>query len=213
MVNRVASPSVRTPAAAPQTPKAKVAQQAAQTAAAGWGAGAKAPTSLKITAAKIDEGLSTLPKIAVPRGYSVEVKNLSSKASDTVHGKKVGIEQTDQQVTLTGPNGKKMTVGPSGDMPGLLSEWKSDVKAAKAEPKNEYSMLDWDASRTTSGPGRRAPERRHRHLDLGRFDGQAGEARLGAHSAADDQPGQRHLGEAQQDEGPRWRRGQQLQRR
>jgi len=155
MVNRVASPSVRTPAAAPKTqaPKARVAQQAGQTAAAGWGADAKAPTSLKITSAKIDEGVATLPKIAVPKGYSVAVKDLSSKASDTVHGKKVGIEQTDQQVTLTGPNGKKMTVGSGGDMPGTLSEWKSEVKGAKAGPENEYLQLNWDSNHTTSGVG------------------------------------------------------------
>jgi hypothetical protein len=155
MVNRVASPSGRTPAAAPKTqaPKARVAQQAGQTAAAGWGADAKAPTSLKITSAKIDEGVATLPKIAVPKGYSVAVKDLSSKASDTVHGKKVGIEQTDQQVTLTGPNGKKMTVGSGGDMPGTLSEWKSEVKGAKAGPENEYLQLNWDSNHTTSGVG------------------------------------------------------------
>ncbi len=154
MTGRISAAPLRTPAAVSSQPAAKAKVAPKSTAAAGaWGTGTKPATSLKISSAKLDEGIATLPKIAVPAGYSVAVKELARKASDTVHGTKVTLEQSDQQVTLTSPKGKKMTIGAGGDMPGTEAEWKSEIKSAKAEPKNEYMNLSWDSSHTTSGVG------------------------------------------------------------
>ncbi len=156
MTGRVSAAQVRTPSSVqqPKTPaKPQTAAQTAQTAAAGWGAGAKVATSLKITRAAIDDG-PKMGKIQAPKGFSVAVKDLSNKASDTVHGQKVTIEQSDQQVTISGPGGKKVTIGGSGGIDQTLADWKAEVKATKSEPKSDYPpQLSWDNQNSISGAG------------------------------------------------------------
>jgi hypothetical protein len=156
MVGKIQSSQVRNTAAAQQKAPSKPAKEtasASQTAAAGWGAGAAKTTSLKITAAKIDEGPATTPKLQLPKGYKAEVTELSEKLTDKVKGKTVAIEQTDIKVTLTGPNGKKLTLSDGAEsIKQMGSEWKETIAAEKKEP-SEWAQLDWDASHTMSGAG------------------------------------------------------------
>lgn len=152
---RIASTQVRS-TTAPRAEKAAAKAEtktAAKPAATGWTTGAKAPTSLKITAASIGDGPATTPKLQVPKGYTAQVKDLSNKASDTVNGTKVSVEVSEQQATLTTPAGKTITLGGKPDLTGLVSEWKDAVKEAKGQPPSEFMALDWESGHTFSGVG------------------------------------------------------------
>ncbi|MFZ5445477.1 MAG: hypothetical protein ACOZQL_36135 [Myxococcota bacterium] len=154
MVSSVKSSQVRTAAAQQKTPSkpAKDTAASSQTAAAGWGAGAKA-ASLKITSAQIGDGPAVTEKLQLPKGYAAEVKELKEKLTDKVNGKACAIEQTDVRVTLTGPGGKKLTLSDGAEsIKQTASDWKSEIEAQKKEP-SEWAQLDWDASHTMSGVG------------------------------------------------------------
>jgi hypothetical protein len=151
---RIASTQVRTTAPHAEKPAARAeTKPAAKAAVNGWGAGAKPVTSLKITAASIGDGPALTPKLQVPKGYTAELKNLSNKASDTVHGTKVSVEVSEQQATVTTPAGKKVQLGNKPDLTGLVSEWKAAVKDAKGQPPAEFMALDWESGHTFAGVG------------------------------------------------------------
>lgn len=153
-IGKVSTSKVNTPKAAPAPAKAKTAAPTAQTASAGWAAGANKASSLKITQASIGEGPKLSEKVSVPKGYSAEVKNLNMKDSDTVHGTRVSIEQDGQQLNVSGPGGKKFTIGSNTEsLKQMQSEWRSEVDAAKKAPKEEWMQLEWSSSNGISGAG------------------------------------------------------------
>lgn len=138
--------------AAPAKPKP--AAQTAQTAAAGWGPGGAKASALKITQASIGDGPKISEKVLVPKGYTAELKPLSQKATDTVHGTKVSIEQSTTQLNITGPGGKKFSIGENeAAFKQTAEEWKSEVDAAKKAPKEEWMQLDWSNDSGISGAG------------------------------------------------------------
>lgn len=157
MATRVNAPQVRStlPSQQAATPaKAKEAAPTAQSAAVGWSAGAGKAASLKITQASIGDGPAITPKVVVPKGFKAEVKELAQKDSDKVHGKAVGLEQSAQVLTVTGPGGKKFSVGEGeASIKQYAADWKSEVSAAKKAPKEEFMQLDWDSSSSVSGAG------------------------------------------------------------
>ncbi len=142
-----------TTAAPAQKPKTPAAAAKTTGAAAGWGAKGNT-AALKITAARIDEGVATTPKLALPAGFSSKSTSYDNTLKDTVHGKEVTFEQSAQQVEISGPGGKKFTIGTDKKaVDEMLGEWKSEVKSAKSEPANEYSNLSWDSQSSVSGVG------------------------------------------------------------
>lgn len=143
--------STQTPAA---PSKAKTAAPTAQTAAAGWGAGANKASSLKITHASIGDGPKLSEKISVPKGFTAELKEVKQKDADTVHGKAVSIEQDTTQLTISGPGGKKFSIGEgAASLKQTASEWRTEVDAAKKAPREEWMQLDWSSSSGITGAG------------------------------------------------------------
>ncbi|MDP2274757.1 MAG: hypothetical protein Q8N23_18430 [Archangium sp.] len=153
-ISKVNTSQVRTapPSAAPA--KAPTALQAEKTAPTGWALGANKGNGLKITHASIGDGPQLSTKVSVPKGYTAELKNVVQKASDTVHGKAASIEQDATTLTLTGPGGKKFSIGEGADsLKQTASEWRTEVDAAKKAPKEEWMQLDWSSSSGVSGAG------------------------------------------------------------
>lgn len=156
---KISASQVRTTAPTKQAAvaeKPKATAQAAQTQAAGWGAGAAKPQALKISAARIGEGPKTTDAVAVPKGFKAELKNFELKANDKVHGEALSIEQSTQQLSITTPAGKKVTIGagPEG-MKQFAEDWKSELSAAKKEPKPEWGLqnMNWFAEDGIRGAG------------------------------------------------------------
>lgn len=138
---------------APQKPKQSTAAAKTTAPAAGWGAKATGG-ALKITAARIDEGVKTTSKVGLPAGYTGTTSTIENNLKDTVHGTKVGFEQSAQQLNVSGPNGQKFTIGTDKKaIDEMLGEWRSEVKSAKGEPANEFSNLSWDSQSSVSGVG------------------------------------------------------------
>jgi hypothetical protein len=153
-ISKVGTSKVNTPKAPPAPEKAKTSAPAAQTAAAGWAAGANKASSLKITHASIGDGPKLSEKVSVPKGFAAEVKNLSMKDSDTVHGTKVSIEQDGSQLNISGPGGKKFSIGSNeASLKEMQKEWRTEVDAAKKAPKEEWMQLEWSSSNGISGAG------------------------------------------------------------
>lgn len=153
-ISKVTTPKVATPRAPAAPAKAQTAAPAAQTAAAGWAAGTNKPSSLKISHASIGDGPKLSEKVSVPKGFTAEVKNLSMKDSDTVHGTKVSIEQDGSQLTVSGPGGKKFSIGSNeASLKEMQKEWRTEVDAAKKAPKEEWMQLDWSSSNGITGAG------------------------------------------------------------
>lgn len=156
---KISASQVRTTAPTPKAAvaeKSKPAAQAAQTQAAGWGAGAAKPQALKISAARIGDGPKTTDAVAVPKGFKAEVKTFEMKAKDKVHGEELSIEQSTQQLSITTPAGKKVTIGAGADgLKGFTSDWKSELAAAKKEPKPEWGLqnMNWFAQDGIRGAG------------------------------------------------------------
>lgn len=153
-ISKVQTQQVSTPRpAAPAKPKAPAAP-AAQTAAAGWSAGANKASSLKITHAALDEGPKMLKTVALPKGYTAELKSLEQKESDTVHGTQVTLEQSSTQLNISGPGGKKFSIGDNAKtFKETAKEWRSEVDAAKKAPKEEFMQLGWDNGASVTGLG------------------------------------------------------------
>ncbi len=152
-ISKVNTSQVRNapPSAAPARPKASL--QAEKTAPTGWALGAKA-TSLKITHAGLGDGPQLSTRVSVPKGYTAELKNIVQKNSDTVHGKAVSIEQDASKLTLTGPGGKKFSIGEGADsLEPTAREWRTEVDAAKKAPKEEWLQLDWSSTSGIAGAG------------------------------------------------------------
>ncbi len=141
----------RSSSAAGATPATPTTQS---TRAAGWSPGA-ATSALTIRQARItDVGPRTTERIALPRGYRGALETLSDKQTATVHGKPVSIEQNGQRLNVTGPNGRRFSVGTEpGELAAFAKDWKGEVAAAKAEPANEYTQLDWSAESGLRGAG------------------------------------------------------------
>lgn len=160
MPRSVSRPSIQ-PAAvqssAPQKTKAAAQQAPAQQAqAAGWAAkGASTGGALRISAASIGDGPKTTTGLQLPPGYSSKSQTLTDKQSTTVHGQAASIEQSVQQVTVSGPGGKKFSVGEGAEsIKGFAADWKSEMDSLKGEAKPEYMpMTDWSAESTVSGAG------------------------------------------------------------
>lgn len=160
MPRSVSRPSVQPAAVQASTPKqAKAAAPQApapQAQAAGWGAkAAGAGAALKVSAASIGDGPKTTDTVQVPAGYTAKSQTFTDKQSTTVHGQKASIEQSVQQVTVSGPGGKKFTVGEGQEaIKGFASDWKSEMQALKAEAKPEYlPMTEWSAESGVRGAG------------------------------------------------------------
>ncbi|MDP1830278.1 MAG: hypothetical protein Q8L48_43840 [Archangium sp.] len=153
-IGKVNTPQVRTAPqpAAPSKPKAPA--QTAQTAAAGWGAGAGKASALKITAARIGDGPNTTDGVSVPKGFTAELKNLTQKDSDKVHGKDVSIEQSTTQLDISGPGGKKFSIGEgAAALKQTATEWREEVNATKKAPKEDWMQLDWSSDSGIRGAG------------------------------------------------------------
>lgn len=156
---KVGASQVRTTAPVKQSAvpsKAKEAAQAAPSKAAGWSAGAAKAQALKISAARIDEGPKTTAKVALPTGFKGEVKRFEQTLKDKLHGEEVSFSQSSQQLTVTGPGGKKFSLGGGpGSFKAFASEWKSEIAAAKKEPKPEWGNgnMSWDSSGSIAGAG------------------------------------------------------------
>ncbi|MCA2979973.1 MAG: hypothetical protein INH41_08850 [Myxococcaceae bacterium] len=144
---------VATPAPPPRagTP---AASSRATTAAAGWSPRASSGP-LRITAARIDDGIKTTPRLALPEGFSAKPTKNDNTLRDTVHGQPVVFEQSAQGFEVSGPGGRTFTIGADKKgVDGLLNEWRSEVKAAKGEPAYDENMqLNWDSQSTVSGVG------------------------------------------------------------
>jgi hypothetical protein len=153
-ISKVSTPKVATPKAPAAPAKASTPAAPAKTAAAGWAAGAGKATSLKITHASIGDGPKLSDKISVPKGFTAEKKELNLKDSDTVHGTKVSIEQDGTQLNISGPGGKKFSIGSNeASLKEMQSEWRTEVDAAKKAPKEEWMQLDWSSSNGVMGAG------------------------------------------------------------
>lgn len=153
-ISKVSTPKVATPKAPAAPAKASTPAAPAKTAAAGWAAGAGKAQSLKITHASIGDGPKLDQKVSVPKGFTAEVKNLSQKDSDTVHGTKVSIEQDGQQLNISGPGGKKFSIGSTAaSLKQMGEEWRTEVDSAKKAPKEEWMQLDWSSSNGIQGAG------------------------------------------------------------
>jgi hypothetical protein len=157
MPSRVNASQVRTAAptkSASSTSQTKQpgAAEVSTTKGAAWGPGAKTE-SLRISGARIGDGPKT-GEVKVPKGFKAEVKTFDMKASDKVHGEPASLEQSTQQLTLTAPGGKKVTIGGGPEsLKQFTDDWKSEVAAAKKEPKNEWTRLQWDSQSGLSGAG------------------------------------------------------------
>lgn len=151
-ISKVNAPPVRTAPAAPAKPRP--ATNAAQTAAAGWAAGAGKPSTLKISKASIGDGPNTTDTVSMPRGYTAQQRDLTQKDSDTVHGKAASIEQSIAQLDVSGPGGKKFTIGNGAEsIKQTAADWRSEVDAAKKAPREEWMQLDWSSESAIRGAG------------------------------------------------------------
>ena len=152
-ISKVNAPTAR-PASQPAAPAKFKAGHAAQTAAAGWSAGAGKPSTLKISKANIGDGPHTTDAVSVPSGFTSQLRELKQKDADTVHGKAVSIEQNIAQLDITGPGGKKFTVGEgAAALKQNATDWRSEVGAAKKAPKEEWMQLDWSSDSGIRGAG------------------------------------------------------------
>jgi len=153
-ISKVSTPKVATPKAPAAPAKAKTPAPTAQTAAAGWSAGANKPSALKITHASIGDGPKLSEKFQLPKGYTAQTQDLTFKAEDTVHGTKASLEQDSRLLNITGPGGKKFSIGETAEgMKEMQSEWKTEVDAAKKAPKEEWTQLEWSSSSGITGAG------------------------------------------------------------
>jgi hypothetical protein len=156
MTSRITSKpavAVRTPSTeTPAKPKATTAAQS--TKAAGWSAGV-ASGPLKVSKGVIDDGPKISDKVAVPKGYKAQVDTLADKQTAKIHGKTATLDQELQNLSVTGPGGKKVAIG--GDakkvIDGLKSDWSESVKDAQKAPPDEFMMLNWSSSSTVAGAG------------------------------------------------------------
>lgn len=133
--------------------KPATTEQAQTTKAAGWGPKSNAG-ALKITAARIGDGPKTTENVSLPKGFAGKLDTIVQKANDKVHGQDVSIEQSGQQLTVSGPGGKSFTIG--GDKAAIeqtANEWREEVKLAKSEPKNEFTQLNWFGDTGMRGAG------------------------------------------------------------
>ena len=152
-ISKVQTQQVSTPRpAAPAKPKAPAAQTA-QTAATGWAAGSGKSAPLKITLATIDEGPKTFEKVLLPKGFKGELKTTTVNQKDKVYDANASLELSSTTLNVTGPGGKKFTIGSDGGMAQLKTEWRSEVDAAKKAPKEEWTRLEWDSGTSISGAG------------------------------------------------------------
>lgn len=156
---RVTSTPVRSTATNAESTKSARAKEPEVTSGAGkalgWATAGKSGGFTVRTASIGDEGLAISEKVAVPKGFKAQVTDQTNKKTEKVHGTAVTLEQSAQQLTVTGPGGKKISLGTeaTAHLTELAGFWKSSVADAKKAPKNEYPMLDWDSASTISGLG------------------------------------------------------------